>query len=549
MAIANHHEIAFATFTNVNKVFKRTFRPTLCLSCKQPSSPELTPPTIKLNQWERQTFLFLRRAAHAFEASPPVTLRVAGGWVRDKLLGRNTGDIDIAVENTTGAQFAFHVHHYAKSLRQNPLPFIGPPEFVPTFCSVKCIAAKPANSRHLETAAVHMDGFNLDFVHLRSEDYANSSFSRVPSTVKAASPAEDAYRRDFTVNSLFYNVHSHRVEDWTERGLTDLSQGVLHTPLDASETMRDDPLRALRAVRFACKLGFCLSEPLHKALSSPELHTLIIQKVSRERVSHEFFQVIRSQHVFHGLELFWKYGLVRSIFLDAFGADEDTIQKSFMERMGRVELALHLLEEALSTYTNAEHQVFRTEDRTILVLTVLIWEIPLIEAIVKDAFRQTRTLQRDVTRVLVLGKNLVDLMQQWKISDDINSTLTDEAWVDLAEILRDSGERLWTPTVIFAALLSNVPDLFQKFLSIGLNGDVCQVKPVMDGNKLKQELRLRKGPEVGRALRELIRLQLRNTRRIWEQSNQRGKQTSRESSKLSLEDCLQLLKRHMAIQR
>lgn len=548
MAFTKHHEVLFATYTNVTKVLTRTFHPTLCLSRDRASPPTLPPPKIKLTQWERQTFLFLRRAAHAFKGSP-VRLRVAGGWVRDKLLGRNTGDIDVAIENTTGALFALHVHHYAKSLRQNSSPFIGPSEFVPSFCSVKCIAAKPANSRHLETAAVHMDGLNLDFVQLRSEDYANSSFSRVPSTVVAASPAEDAYRRDFTVNSLFYNIHTHKVEDWTERGISDLSQGVLHTPLDASETLRDDPLRALRAVRFACKLGFRLSEPLHLALSSPELHSLIIQKVSRERVSHELFQVIRSQRLLHGLRLVWRYGLVRSIFLDAFGSDEDTARRTFLDRMKRLELALQLLQEALDTCSEKDHQAFRQEDKTVLVLAVLTWEISQIQPIIKDALRQTRSLQRDVTHVAVLGRNLETLLRQPNLVDIIDTTMADDAWIDFAEILRDSGEHLWIPTVIFGALCSNVMDLFPKFLSVGLNGNVCRVKPLVDGNKLKKELELRKGPEVGRALRELIRLQLGNTRILWEQEQRESVQSSERSSKMDAEDCLRMLKRRLPIQR
>lgn len=550
MTLVKHHEISFATFANVGQVFKRTFHPTLRLTCDQPSSRSASlQPAIALTQWERQTFLFLRRAAQAFKTSPPVELRVAGGWVRDKLLSRCTGDIDIAIANATGSQFALHVHRYAKSLRHNPYPYAGPPEFFPAFCSVKCIAAKPANSRHLETAAVHLDGLNLDFVQLRTEDYASSTFSRVPSTVAAASPAEDAYRRDFTVNSLFYNIHSHIVEDWTEQGLTDLSQGILRTPLDAADTMRDDPLRALRAIRFACKLGFRLSEPLHLALSSHELHSLIIQKVSKERISHEFFQVIQSQRPLHGLRLIWEYGLTRSIFLNVFGRDDETMQNVFLDRIERVERALRLLHEALNVCGKTDRQAFCAEDRTVLVLAMLTWEISLIQPIIKDLFRQTRALQRDVSHVVVLGTNLETLLNQWKLLDNIDETMPDEAWVDLAEIVRDSGQHLWIPTVIFGAMRSKVPALLPKFLSVGLNGDVCRMKPIMDGNTLKRELELKKGPKVGRALRELIRLQLGNTRSLWREKRQESTRPSKTSCSCSVKEYLQELKRRMATQR
>ena len=75
-------------------------------------------------------------------------------------------------------------------------------------------------------------------------------------------PEQDAMRRDFTINSLFYNINESRVEDLTHRGLEDLRQGLLRTPLAAMETFMDDPLRVLRAVRFGTRFGFELEASL-----------------------------------------------------------------------------------------------------------------------------------------------------------------------------------------------------------------------------------------------------------------------------------------------
>jgi tRNA nucleotidyltransferase (CCA-adding enzyme) len=62
---------------------------------------------------------------------------------------------------------------------------------------------------------------------------------------------EDAYRRDFTINAMFYNIITEQVEDLTAKGLDDLKNGIIRTPLPALQTFKDDPLRLLRAIRFA----------------------------------------------------------------------------------------------------------------------------------------------------------------------------------------------------------------------------------------------------------------------------------------------------------
>ena len=80
------------------------------------------------------------------------------------------------------------------------------------------------------------------------EQYANRK-SRIPSEVVPGSPLQDARRRDFTVNTLFFNIQSEEVEDFTLKGLADLHNRRLVTPLDPYLTLSDDPLRLLRGVR------------------------------------------------------------------------------------------------------------------------------------------------------------------------------------------------------------------------------------------------------------------------------------------------------------
>lgn len=123
-------------------------------------------------------------------------------------------------------------------------------------------------SKHLETACMKVHGVSIDFVNLRSEEYAQDS--RVP-TIDIGTPEEDAYRRDLTINALFYNINQNTIEDWTKRGLDDLKQGIIRTPLDPVKTFNDDPLRVLRTIRFTNRFGFEMDEEVKAAASDPKI--------------------------------------------------------------------------------------------------------------------------------------------------------------------------------------------------------------------------------------------------------------------------------------
>ncbi|KAL0732611.1 hypothetical protein Bca4012_008820 [Brassica carinata] len=105
----------------------------------------------------------------------------------------------------------------------------------------------------------------LDFVQLRKEEADENS--RVPKS-DFGTPEEDVYRRDLTINSLFYNIHTGLVEDHTGRGIDDIKSGRLITPLPAKTTFLEDPLRVLRAIRFGAKYGFTMDEELKEAAST-----------------------------------------------------------------------------------------------------------------------------------------------------------------------------------------------------------------------------------------------------------------------------------------
>jgi tRNA nucleotidyltransferase/poly(A) polymerase len=150
----------------------------------------------------------------------------------------------------------------------------------------------------------------VDFVNLRTETYSENS--RIP-IMKLGTAEEDAYRRDLTINSLFYNIHTSQIEDFTGKGLHDIQNQMIDTPLDAITTLEDDPLRAFRAIRFACRFQFSIAKSLLEASSMSSLHHAIQIKVSSERIYVEFEQMLSGLSFERASYLLYQTGLWRTI--------------------------------------------------------------------------------------------------------------------------------------------------------------------------------------------------------------------------------------------
>eukprot|EP00026_Physarum_polycephalum_P003926 Phypoly_transcript_03943.p1 GENE.Phypoly_transcript_03943~~Phypoly_transcript_03943.p1 ORF type:complete len:571 (-),score=108.22 Phypoly_transcript_03943:510-2222(-) len=206
-------------------------------------------------------------------------LRVAGGWVRDKLLGDASHDLDIALDNMMGQEFTTKINEYFVNHKQEPH-------------KVGVIKSNPDQSKHLETATMHIFGRWMDFVNLRAETYSEDS--RIPETMKIGTVYEDATRRDLTINSMFYNINDGRVEDFTGKGLSDLELGIIRTPLPAFATFIDDPLRVLRSVRFASRFNFAVDSELFEASSNKLVKDALRDKISRERIGKEIEGMLTS---------------------------------------------------------------------------------------------------------------------------------------------------------------------------------------------------------------------------------------------------------------
>lgn len=504
--------------------------------------PILAPltPAVPLTIWESNVFRFLCRVAAdpSQSCSNSVELRVAGGWVRDKLLSRPTGDIDIAVRHITGVQFAENVHNYA----QNHVSSSSEQCYIPSATAIARIAANPCMSRHLETAAVRIDGNDLDFVQLRTEDYASTANHRVPVSVAIGTPEEDARRRDFTVNALFYNLHTKSVEDFTKMGLDDLAKGVLRTPLSSEITLLEDPLRSLRALRFACKLGFDMHSELQQALGMDELHDTLMRKVSRERIGVEISQIVQSTDVQRGLELIDTFSLVDAVFLHTFsdGTVPGAGSMRYREGLARVEQVLDMWTMHKMNISEKERVAFQAYGRTVLIFTSLAWDINRLDHMLSKALRREKRLVQDGRRLLLLSVELEERVKNWQESRKRRDlTAEREAWSRIAEIIHFAGEHLWISVVLCAGLRLQDMDLLAKLVESGIGRSICKETPLVNGSILRDELGLATGPEVGQALKGLLRLQLMDHHRG---PFEEKKGNNQQDERISAQNCIQILK-------
>lgn len=166
-------------------------------------------------------------------------------------------------------------------------------------------------SKHLETATIRIIDSNIDFVNLRKEEYDDDS--RIP-TVSIGTPLEDAYRRDLTINSLFYNINTNTIEDFTTRGIDDLHHRIVRTPLPPLETFREDPLRILRTVRFATRYNCTIEPSILTAAKEPDIEAALSRKVSRERVGVEILKMTQGSDFMRALELLEDMNILNSVF-------------------------------------------------------------------------------------------------------------------------------------------------------------------------------------------------------------------------------------------
>jgi poly(A) polymerase len=227
---------------------------------------------------------------------------VIGGFVRDHLLNRShKKDIDI-VALDSGIDLAIAVQNKLKGAKA-----------VQVF-------------KTYGTAMVHWNNTDLEFVGARKESYSKES--RNPE-VKPGTLEDDQNRRDFTINALAISLNKNDFGLLIDpfNGLKDLEEGVLRTPLDPDITYSDDPLRMLRAIRFATQLDFTIASDSYDSISR---NAERIDIITKERIVEELNKILMTPKPSKGFILLEKTGLLQRILpelIDLKGVEEIEGQK------------------------------------------------------------------------------------------------------------------------------------------------------------------------------------------------------------------------------
>ncbi|KAL8709940.1 MAG: hypothetical protein Q9220_005390 [cf. Caloplaca sp. 1 TL-2023] len=488
----------------------------------------------------RQLLLDVSEFIGSGKGCPQPQLRFAGGWVRDKLLGLGSKDIDIAISSMVGLEFGELLQEYLllpEARAKYPESKIG---------KLAKIAANPEASKDLETATTKLLGLDIDLVNLRKETYRVDS--RNPK-VEFGTPKEDAQRRDATVNALFYNLHTSEVEDFTGRGLEDLERKIIKTPLSPWQTFEDDPLRVLRAIRFSSRFGFEIATEDQKAIADKKIHDSFKTKgITRERVGTELTKMLQGNNPREALRLIDQLGLYGTLFktsnhvvpqlvrtqtwnkaydlLDALiksspenakSRDSMNVIKSALLETGGDNYKMWLLCAFVpwarvmppASDTNgrppprpavtAAQEGIKTDKRSTRLIGSAVTFLPEIISIKDKAVDGTpstssplKRKQEPLTRE-TFGMAIRRWGPDWR--DCVMYALLTQAREDTAE---DPHELLQG----YAAWLANLKDLDL------LNAD--QLKPLVKGNELSKDLAVKEGPWVAKALEMVVAWQLRN---------------------------------------
>ena len=214
-----------------------------------------------------------------------VAVYVIGGYVRDLLLNRKSKDIDFLIIGN-GIEFA-----EAVALK------IGNKTAVNVF-------------KNFGTAMLNYKGWEIEFVGARKESYRNDSRKPI---VEDGNLQDDQNRRDFTINTLAISlakINYGKLIDPFD-GMTDIEQKLIRTPLEPNVTYSDDPLRMMRAIRFAAQLNFKIDAASLQAITENKDR---IQIVSKERITDELNKIMLSAKPSIGFEHLFNTGLLQIIF-------------------------------------------------------------------------------------------------------------------------------------------------------------------------------------------------------------------------------------------
>ena len=440
-------------------------------------------------QRSSETPLFIKLGKLFSEAG--YELALVGGPVRDAFLGRATNDLDF----TTSA----NPDQILEVLKNN-------------------VDAQWDVGREFGTIGARIGDDTVEITTYRADSY--DSESRKPVVAFGNNLEDDLFRRDFTVNAMALRLPEGIFVD-PFNGLSDLIDGVIRTPGKPEDSFSDDPLRIMRAARFASQLGFMVHEDTFRAMKSMADRITI---VSNERIQVEISKLILGANPREGLELLVDSGIAEIVFPELpslkLEVDEHHHHKDVYEH------TLTVLEQAISYESQ-----YNLEQDLILRLAALMHDIgkPLTRKL--EAGGGVTFHHHDVVGAKLATKRLRELRYD---NDTIKAVArlvelhlrffgySDQAWGDSAirRYVRDADDQLTRLHVLTRAdvttrnqrkadrLSHAYDDLEQRITALSEQEQLNAIRPDLSGEQIMQILELKPSPEVGVAYKYMLELRL-----------------------------------------
>ena len=421
-------------------------------------------------------------------------LHLVGGSVRDALLGRLDDDLDLTTDALPDQVMAL-VDEWADATWDVGIAF--------------------------GTVGAMKKGQRLEITTYRSESYDRTS--RKPEVTYGQSLDEDLVRRDFAMNAMALQL-----PDWTAPdafvdlygGMDDLAAGIIRTPGRPEDSFDDDPLRMLRAARFASQLGFEVAPEVVAAMTDRAERITI---VSAERVRGELEKLLLGAHPRKGLTLLVDTGLAQHVLPELpalrLEIDEHKQHKDVYEH------SLQVLERAIALETDGPDLVLR--------LAALLHDIgkPSTRRFEdgKVTFHHHEVkgahLARKRLKALTFGKDVVeavDLLTALHLRFHGYGQPGTSPWTDAAvrRYVVDAGDQLdrlhkltrsdcTTRNVRRAQRLSSAyDDLERRIAALAEQEELNAIRPDLDGNQIMEILGLPPGRRVGQAYKHLLALRM-----------------------------------------
>ncbi|WP_052847500.1 CCA tRNA nucleotidyltransferase [Streptomyces avicenniae] len=433
------------------------------------------------------------------------SLALVGGSVRDALLGRLGHDLDFATDARPDDVLRI-VRPWADAVWDVGI----------AFGTVGCRKVAPdAPGEAAGPGEREVRDFQLEITTYRSEAYDRTS--RKPEVAYGDSLEEDLLRRDFTVNAMAVALPRKEFID-PHDGLSDLAQRVLRTPATPESSFSDDPLRMMRAARFAAQLDFTVAEPVRAAM---EAMADRIDIVSAERVRDELNKLLVSEHPRKGITLLVDAGLAERVLPEVpalrLERDEHHRHKDVYEH------SLTVLEQAIALEDDGPDLVLR--------LAALLHDIgkPRTRRFETDgrvSFHHhevvgAKMTKQRMTRLKYSNEMIKDVSRLVELHLRFHGYGTGE-WTDSAvrRYVRDAGPLLsrlhkltrsdcTTRNKRKAQALSAAYDgLEQRIERLQEQEELDAIRPDLDGNAIMTVLGIGPGPEVGNAYRYLLELRI-----------------------------------------